>query len=152
MRKAVILKANLNKVHWSNSVEHHGGINGYNDGNNSSVLGRITLNSSGALEAWTLVNEGKRWHLRMTLPADTCDSCPGTKKIGKWVTGQVVVLGEDRWNANLGQKGGLSNTVSNERACVLWFEELKDIRVYSDGNVSGRDIFVRMELDNNESA
>nr|GEU64607.1 G-type lectin S-receptor-like serine/threonine-protein kinase At4g27290 [Tanacetum cinerariifolium] len=190
----------------------------YNDGNNSSVLGRVTLNSSGALEAWALV-EGKRWHLMLRLPIDTCDtynicsyygscsvnllqqSCtcldvkrfmPRNQKaweMADWSGGCVrrrpleckngsdgfikysdakLPDTENTWfdmNMTLDEceikclnnctcMAYANPDMFKERVCVLWFEELKDIRVYSESNVAGSDIYVRMassELDNTET-
>nr|XP_043620446.1 G-type lectin S-receptor-like serine/threonine-protein kinase At4g27290 [Erigeron canadensis] len=38
-----------------------------------------------------------------------------------------------------------ANPDISSRGCLLWFNELKDIRVYSEGNgIGGKDIFIRM--------
>ncbi|GJY52569.1 G-type lectin S-receptor-like serine/threonine-protein kinase [Tanacetum coccineum] len=155
---------------------------------NSSVLGRVTLNSSGALEPWALVEEGKRWHLSLRLPIDTCDTYNICSYYGSCSVNllqqsctcldvtrfiprnqKAWEMAENTWfdmNMTLDEceikclnnctcmAYANPDIVFKERACVLWFEELKDIRVYSEGNVAGRDIFVRMassELDNNET-
>ncbi|PWA45983.1 S-locus glycoprotein domain-containing protein [Artemisia annua] len=41
---------------------------------NSSVLSRLTLNSSGILERSVWVEDGKRWQPIVKLPKDICDS------------------------------------------------------------------------------
>ncbi|KAI3675776.1 hypothetical protein L1987_85369 [Smallanthus sonchifolius] len=40
---------------------------------NSSLLTRVTLNSSGKLESWMWVEDGTKWQLVLSLPVDVCD-------------------------------------------------------------------------------
>ncbi|KAK1440444.1 hypothetical protein QVD17_06271 [Tagetes erecta] len=179
----------------------------------TSILSRVTLNSSGHLESFVRLEDGKNWQLALSLPMDVCDtynicsdygickldrlqqSCrcldektfvPRNKtswETGDWSGGCVrrtpldckngsegfikysnVKLPETKsswFNMNMSLEECEVNCLNNctcmayanpdatLQGCVLWFNELIDIRVYSASN-EGQDMFVRMassELD-----
>nr|GEZ19314.1 G-type lectin S-receptor-like serine/threonine-protein kinase At4g27290 isoform X2 [Tanacetum cinerariifolium] len=115
----------------------------YNDGNNSSVLGRVTLNSSGALEAWALVEGGcvRRRPLECKNGSDgfikySDAKLPDTENT--WFDMNMTLDEcEIKCLNNCTCMAYANPDMFKERVCVLWFEELKDIRVYSESNVAG---------------
>ncbi|KAK9057008.1 hypothetical protein SSX86_024374 [Deinandra increscens subsp. villosa] len=175
----------------------------------SSILSRTTLNSSGHLENWVWVENGTKWQLALSLPRDICDSyniCSGYASCSldmiqqscaclddqrfmprnqksweraDWSGGcvrrtQLVCENgsegfvkysnvklpdtENTWyNMSMSLKDCESKCLRNcscmayanpdtsleGRGCLLWFNDLFDIRGYSVGN-GGQDIFVRM--------
>nr|XP_043620123.1 G-type lectin S-receptor-like serine/threonine-protein kinase At4g27290 [Erigeron canadensis] len=176
---------------------------------NSSILSRTVLNSSGQIENSVWVEEGKKWQLSLTLPRDLCDTynicgaygscsvdtitqscaCLDEKRFvprdekrwntADWSGGCVrrtsldCVKGsegfikysnvklpdtENTWfNMTMNLKECEAKCLSNcscmayanpdsssvGRGCLIWFDDLIDIRVYS-GGIGGQDIFVRM--------
>ncbi|KAK1439557.1 hypothetical protein QVD17_05377 [Tagetes erecta] len=175
----------------------------------SSILTRTTLNSSGQLESWVWVENGKKWQLALSLPRDICDSydicstyascsvnmiqqscaCLDTKRFvprnqqswerADWSGGCVrrtpldckngsegfvkysnirLPDTEHTWfNMSMNLKDCEAKCLKNctcmayanpdtslqGRGCLLWFNDLFDMREYSVGN-GGQDIFVRM--------
>ncbi|XP_076881351.1 G-type lectin S-receptor-like serine/threonine-protein kinase At4g27290 isoform X1 [Bidens hawaiensis] len=175
----------------------------------SSILSRTTLNSSGQLESWVWVENGTRWQLALSLPRDICDtynicsgyascsvdmiqqSCacldekrfvPRSQKSWEradWSGGCVrrtpldckngsegfikysnikLPDTENTWfNMSMNLKDCQAKCLKNcscmayanpdislgGRGCLLWFNDLFDIREYSVGN-GGQDIFIRM--------
>ncbi|KAI3809991.1 hypothetical protein L1987_19596 [Smallanthus sonchifolius] len=176
---------------------------------NSSFLPRVTLNSSGQLESWMWVEDGKKWQLAMSLPIDVCDTysicsaygicrlnrfgqscgCLDEKRFvprnqkswetGDWSGGCVrrtplackngsegfikysdIKLPDTKstwFNMSMSLEECEAKCLMNctcmayanpdvslqGRGCLLWLNDLIDIRAYSEGN-GGQDIFVRM--------
>ncbi|XP_023752664.1 G-type lectin S-receptor-like serine/threonine-protein kinase At4g27290 [Lactuca sativa] len=173
---------------------------------NSSVVSRLVLSTSGQLERWVWVADGKKWQLFFQLQRDFCDgynicyaygTCsvlnsqrcgcldetrfvPRKQKgweIADWSGGCVrrtpldcrtdgfikyshVKLPDTRtswYNMSMNRKECEEKCIKNcscmaysdtdirgeGSGCLLWFNDLMDIRVFSQSN-NGQDIFVRM--------
>ncbi|XP_052621379.1 G-type lectin S-receptor-like serine/threonine-protein kinase At4g27290 isoform X1 [Lactuca sativa] len=173
---------------------------------NSSVVSRLVLSSSGQLECWVGMADGKKWQLFFQLQRDFCDgynicyaygTCsvstsqrcgcldetrfvPRNQKaweISDWSGGCVrrtpldcrtdgfikyshVKLPDTRtlwYNMRMNRKECEEKCIKNcscmaysdtdirgeGSGCLLWFNDLMDIRVFSQSN-NGQDIFVRM--------
>ncbi|KAI3809994.1 hypothetical protein L1987_19599 [Smallanthus sonchifolius] len=175
----------------------------------SSILSRTTLNSSGQLENWVWVENGTKWQLALSLPRDICDSyniCSAYASCSlnmiqqscACLDGQRFVPRDEKsweradWSGGCVRRTSLDckngsegfvkysniklpdtentwfnmsmsleecearclkncscmayanpDTSLEGRGCLLWFNDLFDIRGYSVGN-GGQDIFVRM--------
>ncbi|KAI7757030.1 hypothetical protein M8C21_003143, partial [Ambrosia artemisiifolia] len=195
---------NKNEVSFSFNVE------------NSSLLSRVTLNSSAHLESWVWLEDGRGWQLSLSFPRDTCDTfnvcnaygicnfntiqqyctCLDEKRFlprnqkgwetGDWSGGCIRRTPLECKNGSEGfinysnvKLPETENTWFNMsmtleechikclqnctcmayanpdpslggRGCLLWFNDLLDMRWLPEGSGAGGDIFVRMassELD-----
>ncbi|KAK1427567.1 hypothetical protein QVD17_16255 [Tagetes erecta] len=181
----------------------------------SSIISRICVNSSGQIESWVWVDNSRKWQLSLSLPRDMCDvyntcnayascsldmiqqscACLDEKRFipknekswgrGDWSGGCVRRTPLECKNGSVGfikysnlklpdtehtwfnmsmsldecEAQCLKNctcmayanpdTSLKGRGCVLWFNDLLDMRATTQGN-GGKEIFVKMassELD-----
>ncbi|KAK6154297.1 hypothetical protein DH2020_008545 [Rehmannia glutinosa] len=113
-----------------------------------SVISRFTISSSGVAQRWTWVDRIQGWVVYMNMPADICDTYGLCGAYGICNIGNSPSCGcLDRFvprNPGDWVRADWSNgclNASSGNGCLIWYEDLVDIRSLS---TDGQDIYIRM--------